>query len=69
MNTTVIGLFIVILISTIAGWIINRSKQVEKPVKVMLFVLYFWVFVFIQLAIFSVLYHFGILDSVIKRLG
>jgi len=34
MNSTVIGLFIVILISTIAGWLISRSKQVEKPVKV-----------------------------------
>jgi hypothetical protein len=66
MNSTVIGLFIVILISTIAGWLISRSKQVEKPVKAMLFVLYFWVFVFIQLVIFSVLYQFGILDSVIK---
>ena len=66
MNSTVIGLLVVILIATFLGWLISRSKQVEKPVKVMLFVLYFWAFLFIQLIIFSVLYQFGVLDFVIK---
>ena len=61
MNAASIGLITAIFISTIAGWLFSRSKKVEKPVAVMLFVLYFWLFVFIQLIIFAVLYHFGIL--------
>ncbi len=65
MNTTVIGLFGVILISTVIGWVLSRSKKAEKPVKIMLFVLYFWMSFFIQMMAFAVLYHFGLLDSII----
>lgn len=65
MNSTVIGLLVVVLISTIVGWLISRSKQVEKPVKVMLFVLYFWMSFFVQLMVFALLYQFGMLDSII----
>ncbi len=65
MNTTVIGLLVLILISTIVGWVISRSKKVEKPVRIMLFVLYFWMSFFIQMMVFAVLYHFGMLDSLI----
>ena len=63
MNTMVIGLMVLILISTAAGWFFSHAKEAEKPVKVMLFVLYFWLFVFIQLVVFAVLYHFGLFDS------
>jgi hypothetical protein len=32
------------------------------PVKVMLFMLYFWLFAFIQIVIFALLHQFGLLD-------
>jgi len=63
MSTTVIGLIILISISTFAGWFFSRAKEAEKPVKVMLFVLYFWLFFFIQVVVFGVLYHFDMFDS------
>ncbi len=58
MKTAIIGL-IVVLISTIAGWFLSAAKKVDKPVKVMLFVLYFWLFAFFQLIICALLYYFG----------
>ncbi|NOR69031.1 MAG: hypothetical protein GQ532_04950 [Methylomarinum sp.] len=63
MNSMVIGVLGVIFISTVAGWLFSRPKKVEKPVKVMLFVLYFWVSFFVQLVTFAMLYHFGILSD------
>jgi len=66
MNSTVVGLLIIVFIASIAGWFFSRSKEAEKPVKVMLFVLYFWGSVFIQVMIFSVLYQYGFLDTIIK---
>ena len=60
MNSMVIGLMVLISISTAAGWFFSHAKVAEKPVKVMLFVLYFWLFVFIQLVVFAVLYHFDL---------
>lgn len=65
MNITIIGLLLIILISTLAGWLFSRSKKVEKPVMVMLFVLYFWLFAFIQLGVFAVLYQFGMFENII----
>jgi hypothetical protein len=64
MDIMMVALLVAILISTLAGWLISRSKQVEKPVKVMLFVLYFWGVLFVQLVIFAVLYQLGLLDGV-----
>jgi len=63
MSTTIIGLLVIILISTVASWFFSFSKQSENPIKVMLFVLYFWVFLFIQLIVFAILYYFGLLTS------
>ncbi len=62
MSTTIIGLIALISISTFAGWYFSHAKEAEKPVKVMLFVLYFWLSIFIQVVVFAVLYHFDILD-------
>jgi len=59
----IIGLFIIIAVSAGGGWFISSAKQVEKPVKVMLFVLYFWLFIFVQVIVFAILYHFGLIDS------
>ena len=63
MSTLVIGLIILISISTLAGWFFSHAKDAEKAVKVMLFVLYFWLFFFIQVMVFGVLYHFDMFDS------
>lgn len=51
-----------VFLSTIAGWLFSRSKKAETPIKVMVFVLYFWLFAFIQMIVFAVLYQFGLLD-------
>ncbi|MCK5829698.1 MAG: hypothetical protein KAH20_05300 [Methylococcales bacterium] len=66
MDATIIGLLIITFIASMTGWFFSQSKEAEKPVKVMIFVLYFWGSVFIQLMIFSVLYHYGLLDSIIE---
>ena len=65
MNVVVIVLIGITFISTISGWLLSRSKKVEKPVKVMLFVFYFWLIAFIQLGIFAVLYQMGFLENFI----
>jgi len=61
MSLTVIGILVLISISTAAGWFFSHAKEAEKPVKVMLFVLYFWLFFFVQVVIFALLYHFDML--------
>jgi len=63
MSPTVIGIFILIFIGSVSGWFFSRSKQMETPVKVMLFVLYFWASVFVQLMVFAALYHFDLLTG------
>ena len=63
MSPTIIGVLGLIFIATLSGWLFSRSKNVEKPVKIMLFVLYFWVSIFIQLIVFAVLYQFGLLEK------
>jgi len=63
MSGTMIGFFVLMFISTVFGWLFSRTKKVEKPVKAMLFVLYFWGSFFVQLVIFSLLYYFGLLSD------
>ncbi len=58
MNSYIIGLLVVIVISTLAGWYVSSRKQAEKAIKIMLFLLYFWVFAFLQIALFAVVYYF-----------
>ncbi len=62
MDNYLIVLMLMIFTSTIAGWSFSRYKQAEIPIKVMIFMLYFWLFVFIQLIIFAIMYQFGMLD-------
>jgi len=66
MSPTVIGIFILIFIASVSGWFFSRSKEAETPVKVMLFVLYFWGSIFVQLMIFAALYHFDLLGMMNK---
>jgi len=63
MSPTVITILSLVSLSGLSGWFFSRSKKVEKPVKAMLFVLYFWVSFFIELVIFAGLYHFGFLSE------
>ncbi len=63
MDPAIIGVIGLIFISAIVGWAFSRSKKVEKPVKAMLFVLYFWVSFFILLMIAAGLYHFDMLSG------
>gem|GEM_PF-1975949 len=61
MTPTIIVVLCFLLVSVLSGWFFSQSKDVEKPVKAMLFVLYFWVSFFVELVIFAGLYHFGFL--------
>ncbi|NOR69178.1 MAG: hypothetical protein GQ532_05700 [Methylomarinum sp.] len=67
MSSTIIGLIVVLFISTFVGWFFSHSKKSEMPIKVMLFVLYFWISVFVQIMIFAGLYQFELLDAFIKN--
>lgn len=62
MTTSIFGFILIIFTSMLAGWLLSRSKAVELPVKIMVFMLYFWVYAFIQLIIFALLYQFGFLE-------
>lgn len=64
MNSTVIALLFMACLSTCVGWFFVHTKEVEKPVKIMLFVLYFWLSAFIQLMAFSLLYKVGLLEFI-----
>ncbi len=57
MNEYIVGLLLMVALSTLGGWLISYRKDVEKPVKIMLFVLYFWAFLFTQVALFSLGYY------------
>jgi hypothetical protein len=53
MNDAIIALLIIIALSTLgAGWLASQ-KDAERPVKVMIFVGYFWLLAFIQLFLAS----------------
>ncbi|WP_305908172.1 hypothetical protein Q9L42_011960 [Methylomarinum sp. Ch1-1] len=56
MNEYVAALLGMMLLAAGGGWFISARKPVEKPVKVMLFVLYFWLLVFLQVALFALGY-------------
>jgi hypothetical protein len=59
MPTAIVALLGIMLVSAlVAGWISQR-KIAEKPVKIMMFVGYFWLMTFLQLVLFSVLYFIG----------
>ncbi len=45
-----------LLLAALVGWFLAARKEAEKPVKVMLFVLYFWVIVFVEIALSGLVY-------------
>jgi len=44
------------LTAAVCWRVISRKHNLEKPVKIMLFVLYFWGLVFAQIALFAMGY-------------
>lgn len=56
MSVTIAGLLAVIAISATGGWWLSFRKEVEKPVKAMLFVGYFWLLAFVQLLLIAAAY-------------
>ncbi len=61
MNITVIILIVIAVVSTLGGWLMSRVKE-ETPVKVLTFMLYFWLLAFVQLIVFAMVYKYGGLD-------
>ncbi|MDD4914298.1 MAG: hypothetical protein PHW13_04575 [Methylococcales bacterium] len=57
MNEIIIGLLIVLSVAGLAAWRIAAGKAVDRPVKIMIFVGYFWLLAFVQLTLFAVI-HF-----------
>lgn len=56
MDIAIIGLLIAVAISAVGGWLLCFRNEVEKPVKAMLFVGYFWLLSFIQLLLIALAY-------------
>ncbi|MGR8929353.1 MAG: hypothetical protein ACU836_01850 [Gammaproteobacteria bacterium] len=56
MNTGLLLLLVVLVLSGLLGWWLAGRKVQEKPVRVMMFVGYFWLFTFLQLALLALLY-------------
>ena len=53
-----IGIALVFIASVISWFIVKRNAtQQPKQVKIILFGLYFWGFIFLQLAIYAVIYY------------
>ncbi len=61
MNAYLGGLLVILGLAAVGGILLSAGKAVEKPVKVMLFVLYFWILVFVQIALFAL--GFFLLDQ------
>lgn len=59
MNVAILALLVIMLISTACSWWMIRRKDQEKPVKIMMFVGYFWLLTFLQLFLFALLYFIG----------
>lgn len=57
MNEYIAVLLVMLGISALGGGFVSVRKQAEKPVKVMLFVLYFWGLFFLQIALFALGYY------------
>lgn len=58
MNASIAGLLVILAISSLSGWWLAGRKSQEKPVRVMIFVGYFWLLTFCQLLL-AVLVHLG----------
>ncbi|MDD2761534.1 MAG: hypothetical protein PHH11_14745 [Methylomonas sp.] len=57
MHPGIVLLLSVLMISSLCGWLMAGCKAQEKPVKIMLFVGYFWLSTFIQLLLVAGAYY------------
>lgn len=59
MNIVLIG-GVILLISLFGGWLLAGRKNVdEKQVKILFFMVYFWLLFFVQIAVLALAYYFG----------
>jgi hypothetical protein len=56
MNIAIAVLLAILLISAVVGWWLAGRKTQEAPVKIMMFVGYFWLSTFLQLLLAVLLY-------------
>ncbi|CAD6880475.1 hypothetical protein [Methylomonas albis] len=56
MSIVIIGLLAVAAVSGLGGWLLSSKKSLETPVKIMMFVGYFWLLAFAQLLLIALCY-------------
>ncbi|WP_020485426.1 hypothetical protein [Methylomonas sp. MK1] len=56
MSIVIAGLLVVAVISGIGGWLLSSKQSQETPVKIMMFVGYFWLLAFAQLLLVALSY-------------
>ena len=56
MNVAIVALLVVLGIAGLIALLLIRGKSQDKPVKVMMFVGYFWLLTFLQLLAFGLVY-------------
>ncbi|MEI8570594.1 hypothetical protein U737_16915 [Methylomonas sp. LW13] len=56
MSIIIIGLLVVAAVSGIGGWLVSSKQSQETPVKIMMFLGYFWLLAFAQLLLVALSY-------------
>ncbi|WP_415880352.1 hypothetical protein [Methylomonas sp. TEB] len=56
MSNLILGLLVVAAVSGIGGWLLSSKQSQETPVKIMMFVGYFWLLAFAQLLLVALSY-------------
>lgn len=56
MNMVIMALLGLLVVAAALAWLLIRDKTQETPVKVMMFVGYFWLITFLQLLAFGLVY-------------
>ncbi|HBA66531.1 MAG TPA: hypothetical protein DCZ48_10240 [Methylococcaceae bacterium] len=50
---------LILIVSLVGGWLLSaRKKSEEKPIKIMFFMVYFWLLFFVQLGILAIVYYY-----------
>jgi len=56
MPASIIALLLALVLSALGGWWLSAGKTTEKPVRVMMFVGYFWLLAFVQVLLIALAY-------------
>ena len=56
MPVSILALLLVLALSALGGWWLSAGKTAEKPVRVMMFVGYFWLLAFVQVLLLAAVY-------------